>query len=917
MSSEDAWRVVAKLLGYLCRGRAERELRREIDSHLALLQDEFERRGMPSGDARVAARRAYGGVEQAKELHRDERSFVWLEQLSQDLRHACRGLRRNPGFTLVAVITMALGIGVNTTLFNAFNAVALKPLPVADPDHVMRFERWFQSRGLGNGQYAFSYPEYDYCRHHGDLFDALVAASWIVTVRGSLPDSDAPQRLAGQLVSANYFADFGIPPLVGRGFLTGEDRIPGANAVVVLSYSFWKRAFGGDLQVLGQVVKLNGAAFTIIGVTPQKFTGTSVDPQVPDFWAPLSMQAQLVPGQDWLHQPEVRLFQIFARLKPSQDLAPAQAQADLLIRQYGTTYEQRDKTTAVTLQRTTYFPNTDDIRFRALVAASMLIVGLVLLAACANVGNMLLARGAGRQREISTRIALGAGRGRVIRQLVVESIVLSCLGGVAGLVTSVAATRLLGILIQQNAMLINGDFFAVDIAPDGRVIAYVLAVSLGAGVLLGFSPALQFARRDIIGALKNEGSSLGPQVGGSRLRNLLVATQVTVSMLLLATAGLLTRGLVRSRAADPQFDSRHAYLLLGSVGVPGADPADVIARQRQLVERLRVRPEVAAVALGDSPFRGTWTPPMSVTAGQGRLTGRTLASYASETYFDTLGITLVRGRTFIRQEAAGSAPLAVISESAARYFWPGQDALGRPFTLDLDFRGTLATFEVIGIVKDIRYANLTRIDPAHVYLSTNGPHAANDPGAMDILLRIQGDREQALRAVENSVAAFDQDLASSLRLINVEEGLVQIQRAMSQALATLAAILAALALTLAGVGVYGVVACVVSQRTKEIGVRMALGATHGAVLKSVVLQGLRPVFAGMTVGLAAAAALSSLLHQTLVFPGSMDFFYGVPFYDPATFAGLSCFVVGIAALAGALPVRRALRAGPMAALRYE
>jgi putative ABC transport system permease protein len=628
------------------------------------------------------------------------------------------------------------------------------------------------------------------------------------------------------------------------------------------------------------------------------------------------MQARLVPGQDWLHQPGVQLFQIFARLKSSRDLQPAQAQADLLVRQYGTTYEHKDKTRAVTLQRTTYFPNTDDIRFRALMAGLMLIVGLVLLAACANVGNMLLARGAARQREISTRMALGAGRGRVIRQLLVESILLSCLGGLAGLATSIGATKLLGVFLQQNAMLVGGDFSAVNIAPDGRVIAYVLAVSLGAGGLFGLFPALQFARRDIIAALKDEGSSLGRHLSGSRLRNLLVATEVAVSMLLLATAGLLTRGLVRSEAADPRFDTRHAFLLVGNFGTPGTDPVKAIARQKQLIERLRGRPEVADVALGSVPFGGTWTPPMRVDTPQGRVTGWTLASYASERYFDTLGIGVLQGRTFTRLEGAEAASLAVISESAARQFWPGQAALGKQLTLDVDFRGKLSSFEVIGIVKDVRYANLTRIDPAHVYLSTNGPHAA-DYGAMDILLRIRGDRQRAFTAVESTVEAFDRDLMSSVRLVNLEEGVVRVQRAMSQALATLAAVLAALALTLAGVGVYGVVAYLVSQRTREIGVRMALGASHGTVLKSVVLEGLRPVFAGITLGLAAAAVLSALLHQTLVFPGSMDFFYGVPFTDPVTFVGLSCFVAGIAALASVAPARRALRVDPMVALRYE
>lgn len=846
-----------------------------------------------------------------------ERSFVWLEQLCQDLRHACRGLLRHAGFTLTAVITLALGIGVNTTIFATFNAMALKPLPVADPDHVMRFERWFESHSHGNVQYGFSYPEYVYCRDHSDTFAALVAASWVMSVRGSLPGSDTPKQFFGELVSANYFADLGIRPLVGRGFLGAEDRTPGASAVVVLSHPFWRAQFGGDPRVIGQVVQLNGTRFSIVGVAPKDFTGTSVEPQVPDFWAPLSMQAQLVPGEDWLHQSRVQLFQIFARLKPTLHVQTAQAQADVLIRQFSTTYEHKDKTTAVTLQRTTYFPNTDDIRFRALVAALMLIVGQVLLVACANVGNMLLARGAERRREIGARMALGAGCWRIIRQLLVESLVLSCLGGVAGLVTSVWATTVLGAFLQHNAMLIGADFSAVNIAPDSRVIAYALAVSLCAGVLFGLFPALQFTNQDISAALKDEGSALGRHLRGSRLRNLLVATQVTVSVLLLATAGLLTRGLVRSQATDPGFDTRHAFVLAGDFQIPGSEPAKAMAWRRQLIDRLRGRRELGEVALGSRPFTGTWTPPMSVNGPQGRVTGRTLASYASETYFDTLGMVLLRGRNFTQSEAAGTVPLAVISESAARHFWPDEDAVGKQFTLDVDFRGTLSTYEVIGVVKDIRFANLTRIDPAHVYLSTRGPQAADDGGRMDILLRIPGDRQQALMAIEHTVQAMDHDRASNLRLINVEEGMVRIQRVMSQALVALAAMLAALSLALAGVGIYGVVGCVVSHRTKEIGIRMALGATPGGVLNSVIVQGLRPCLTGMAVGIGLAAALSSLLHQTLMFPGSMDFFYGVPFYDPLTFLGLSGFVAGIVALASAVPARRALRVDPMVALRYE
>jgi hypothetical protein len=363
-------------------------------------------------------------------------------------------------------------------------------------------------------------------------------------------------------------------------------------------------------------------------------------------------------------------------------------------------------------------------------------------------------------------------------------------------------------------------------------------------------------------------------------------------MLLLATAGLLTRGLIRSQSADPGFDTHNVYEMTGNFN----------SREKLILEKLRQRPEIAAVALGSRPFGGTWTPP--ITAGHSQ--GRTLASYASDTYFDLLRIPLLRGRNFTRQEAAGGAPLAIISEASERRFWPGQDPIGNSFTLDMDFHGTLANFEVIGIVKDIRFANLTRLDPAHVYLPTGSEGAAQYSG---IGLRIQGDRRRALAAVEDTVA--------DVRLTSLEDSVVGGQRAMSQSFAQLAAILAGLALTLSGVGIYGVVAYVVAQRTKEIGVRMALGATQRAILRNVVLSGLRPVMVGVTVGSLVAAGLSWVLHTTLVFPGSMDLFYGVPFYDPATFLGLSCFVLAIAVMASTLPACRAMKVDPMIALRYE
>ena len=598
------------------------------------------------------------------------------------------------------------------------------------------------------------------------------------------------------------------------------------------------------------------------------------------------MQAQLVPGQDWLTDPDLKCFQIFARLKPGMDRRAAQAQTDSLIRQFATTYTETEKTAAVTLPHTSYFPNTDEIRFQALVAALMLVVGLVLFVACANVGNMLLARGSARRREISTRLALGAGRGRVIRQLLTESVLLSSLGGFAGLVLSVWVTRLLGIALQQNAMLIGGDFSVVNLSPDGRVLVYVIAISLATGIFFGLSPALQFTKPDITTALKDEGATLG-RLGGSRLRSFLVASQVAVSVLLLAVAGLLGRGLIRSQAAEPGFRTRDVFAV-------GSDTGD---QQTRVIDRLTGQAGIAGVTLGTRPLAGTWTPP--IVAGKSQ--GRTLASLASDTYFETLDIPLLRGRNFTPQEARGTGGVAIISESAAHEFLPAGNPLGKYFSLDMDFRGHLADFEVIGVVKDVRFANLTRVDPAHVYLPTGVPNRAS----VEILARIQGDPQRAVAAVPG------------LHLVNLDESVVRPQRELSQTFAMLAAVLAALALILAGVGIYGVIAFLVSQRTREIGVRMALGATSWDVWNNIVVTGMRPVFSGMALGLIAAAGLSALLHQTLIYPGSADFLYGVPFYDPATFVSLVCFVLGIAALSSAAPARRALHIDPMVALRYE
>jgi predicted permease len=885
-------KFVARVRGMLSRRRLEEEFCEEIHGHLDMLAADFERQGMSPRDARLAARRSFGGVEQIREEHREARGLLHMERLAADLAFAFRTMRRNPAFTLVSVATLALGIGVNVTLFTAFNAVVLKSLPVADPAGVYRLERWSEKGWRGNVQYAFSYPEFAYLRDHTSSLAATVAASWPVEASAEWTPG-ARERIRGQLVSENYFRAMGVVPLLGPGLVaTGRG--------IVLSHSYWRRRLNSDAAVTGRTVRLNNAEFAITGITAAEFTGTSQAETVPDFWALVEEQARLVPGGDWVHNPDRTTLQILARVKPEITAKSARAETSLLIRQFDSTRPPHDRTLDVTLQHVSWMDNTEDPRFRATVAGVMLVVGLVLAVACANLANMLLARGAARLQEITVRMALGAGRARVIRQLLTESVALAVVGGIAGLALAVWTGRLLWVWLTETLMghFTAGADFTIDFRPDWRVLSYALAVSAATGIIFGLSPALRLTRS---ARLVQAGKHTERR---SRLRSLLVGVQVAVSMMLLVTGGLLARGLLRSRLAAPGYETRTLYMLAADFGT---DPAKAVERQRRLIDRLRSSPAVAGIGVGGTPLSGTWTPPIKVRQVQ----DRTLASFATTPYFNTLGIPLLRGRLFTEMEAERSMPVAVISEATAHKFWPVEDPIGQRFQLDTNFRGDLREFTVIGVVKDVRFANLTRVDPAHVYLP---PRAGEFSEA---LLRTQGDPRSALFAIRAAVDETDPALMPTFALLNVEDYRAWLHKFSAQAAALSTLSLAGLALLLSGVGIYGVMSYLVSQRTREIGIRMAMGAAASNVVWEVVCDGLRPVLGGMAAGMLCAAGISAILHATLRFPGSMDFLYGVSFYDPPTFVGISLFVILVAVVAGAGPARRAAHVDPAVALRWE
>jgi predicted permease len=486
-------------------------------------------------------------------------------------------------------------------------------------------------------------------------------------------------------------------------------------------------------------------------------------------------------------------------------------------------------------------------------------------------------------------------------------------GGVVGLALAAASAKLLWIALDQILVRQLGSDFVLSLKlnPDARVLTYALVLSLATGFIFGLSPALQFTKPDLNTSLKDESTSFGRGVTRSRLRGFLIAGQVAVSMLLLSSAGLLIRGLMRSQNAEPGFETHRIYLVRANFG---DDPVRAAAAFHRMIAWLKTLPELDNVSYGTAPMMGTWTPPITVErpgALEGSMHDRTLAGYASDSYLNTLGIGLLRGRTFSARESATGAHVAVISASTAQLFWRNENALGRRFKLDLHFDGKLTEFEIIGIVKDVCFANLTRIDPARVYL-------AADPALIQpIFVSFRGNQQGTLSALWTRIRNYDPDLLASVSFWNVETMLLAPQRTLARALATLAVILALLALSLAGIGIYGVMAYVVSLRTQEIGIRIALGAPARRVLQRIALEGLRPVMLGAVVGLSAGAGLSLLLHRTLAFPGSIDFLYGVSFYDPITFFAVFIFLVLVSLAASLGPALKAIKVDPLVALRYE
>src|SRR5262245_38627601 len=714
------------------------------------------------------------------------------DEMFQDLRYGVRMLLKNPGFTVVAGLTLALGIGVNTALFTLFNAVALRPLPVKDPDHVVkvyRKERGDSSLGISGSSSSLSYPEYTAHRDNTQSFAGLTAyADASLTLSGA-----EAEGIRGLLVAGNYFSTLGAEMALGRALAPEECQTPGAAPVVVLSHSFWTRRFGADPSLVGKTLTLNRQPFTVIGVTSPDFHGAELEP--PDVWAPLTMQVQLIPGRDFLSQQNLGWLDVVGRLKPGVSPAHAQAEMMLVARQLDLAYPGRKTQIIVAPGNFLSNPRLRNKVF-GVTALLMAAVGLVLLIACANVANLSLARAATRRKEIAVRLALGATRLRLMRQLLTESVLIALMGGVGGLLAGYwTMSALIGIgELHQHLSSLN-------LSPDIRVFGYTLLVSLLTGVTFGLAPALQATRPNLTSALKDEGAAFGQWLGRSRLRDLLIVAQVTVCLALLITAGLLVRGCRNAQTLDPGFETQRTLVVrLLDLQQQGYDQNKVALFHRQLRERLEALPGVKSVGLTRlTPFYESSS--MTLIPEGSDQQGDAHFNAVSPNYFETLGIPLLQGRAFSEQEAQDQAPVAVINEVFAQRYWPGQNPLGKRL-----IGGPGETYQVIGVARSVRSMKLAEVDGPYFYYPFNPANQSD----LKFLLRAEiapgslaGPAREAVRRLDPQVRVSVNALAENLKG----------ELFAARAAALFAGTVGLLALLLASVGLYGVMSYGVNQRT--------------------------------------------------------------------------------------------------------
>ncbi|RPJ60639.1 MAG: ABC transporter permease [Acidobacteria bacterium] len=805
-----------------------------------------------------------------------------MEELLRDIRHGARMLASSPGFTIIAILALALGIGANTAIFTVVNAVLLRPLPFEEPDRLVQIWGSDPTRGVPFHNVFHS----DACewRKQSRSFQAMSACT---SGPMNLVQGDQPERLDTWRVNANFLPMLGVKLLRGRSFSPEEDR-PGAPPVVVMTHPLWQRRFGSDPGILGKTINLDGTPYTVIGILPAdfEFTGRTID-----LFTPLA-------GTEARGGPTDITVTVFARLKPGVSLDQSQTEMTTVGRRLQQFRGSLGVTPRVWGLRDFVVRDVKQSLF-VLMAA----VGLVLLIACANVANLLLARAGMRQRELALRTALGASRARIVRQLLTESAMLGLAGGLAGILLAYAGVRSLLTIIPGRYPLLS------EASIDGRVLAFTLLVSLATGIIFGLAPALASSRsRALHDALKEGGRGSGESISRARLRSTLVVSEVALALVLLIGAGLMIRSFVELTKINPGFNPKG--VLTANVNLPRSrysKPGQRVEFFRKLFAELRSLPGVQAAGATTS------LPLTQHNSGTGFIAeGRPIPPpeqipivwfrIVNSDYFRAMEVPLIRGRLFQEQDQTGP-PAALVNETAARRFWPGEDAVGKRFTTGIPRPGTpVSWITVVGVVGGLRHMELHNPPEAEVFW----PYQQLAPGSVSVAVRTNSDPEGFASQLRKAVAAIDKDQPIS-RIRGMEE-IVARSIAPQRLSVLLLGIFAGLALTLAAVGIYGVISFSVTRRTREIGVRMTLGARARDVVAMVVGQALLLALVGVAIGLAAAFVVTRLMGSLL---------FGVSATDPAILAGVSVLLVVVAALASYLPARRAAAVDPLEALRYE
>ena len=888
------------------RKRMLEDLDQDIREHIAMeMQDNIER-GMSPEEARRAAFLKFGNVTRVKEETREVWSFVWLEQLWQDVRYALRMLRKSPGFTAVAVLTLALGIGANTAIFSIVNGVLLRPLPFKNPSRLVLLHEGFPK--IGYPKMWFSPPDLAVFAHEQKSFSAIGAFQ---NEHVNISGHGEPERVMAARVSASLFPMLGVEPMLGRTFAPEEDA-PGHN-IVLLSYGLWQRRYGGAPSILGQTVELDRQPYTVIGVMQQNFEfplpGLEQNGSPANLWVPMAFTPTEL--QNWGGS---YFTSVVGRLRPGVTLDQARDEAESLSRGILASYPSLITNAIHGAElNISAFPFQEEVvgPVRTLLLVLMGAVAFVLLIACANVATLLVSRATTRQKEIAIRTALGATRLRLVRQMLTESLLLAFGGGALGFMLAFWVRNLMLALVPSSIPLPR------HVSLNAGVFAFALVMSILAAVLFGLAPAFQVSSASMQGSLQESGRSATPSRSRHRLQGFFVTVEFALALVLLIGAGLLIRSFAKLLETSPGFRPDHVLTL--NIPLPReAYPQGAQIRDfyKQLLDRVSNLPGVQSVGLAnDLPLNARETVAVAIE-GRSNAEGKTpqaiCQSWVMGNYFETMGIPLLQGRSFTPEDRVESEPVAIVSLSTARKFWPEQNAIGK--RIRWGAKSPLHPWEtIVGIIGDVSQGPLNTPLAPHVYRPYNqlpGPFLGDDPfgdwHAMNLAVRTKVDPASLTSAVVAQVHSLNPDLA--VANIRTMTQVISASFAGPEFNTVLLGALASLALFLSAIGIYGVLAYAIAQQTHEIGIRIALGANPRDVLGLILGRGARLAGIGAGVGLAAALALTRLMKGLL---------YGVSAMDPLTFVGVVILLIAVGLLASYIPARRAMRVDPMVALRHE